>query len=103
MIVATQNIADFVGVSDSMRAMATAVINSCQYSMIFGLLANDINSIRELYANYNGGLTAQEVDFIGHARQGDALLIVDTNTRIPLHVELYANEEKYILPQAMRA
>lgn len=103
LIVATQNIADFVGVSDSMRAMATAVINSCQYSMIFGLLANDINSIRELYANYNGGLTAQEVDFIGHARQGDALLIVDTNTRIPLHVELYANEEKYILPQAMRA
>lgn len=103
LIVATQNIADFVGVSDTMKAMATAVINSCQYSMIFGLLANDINSIRELYANYNGGLTAQEVDFIGHARQGDALLIVDTNTRIPLHVELYANEEKYILPQTMRA
>lgn len=102
LIVATQNIADFIGVSESMRAMATAVINSCQYSMIFGLLANDINSIKELYSSYNGGLTQQEVDYIGHARQGDALFIVDTNTRLPLHVELYDNEQQYILPEAMR-
>lgn len=102
LIVATQNIADFVGVSDSMKAMATAVINSCQYSMIFGLLANDINQIKALYANYNGGFTAQEIEFIGHARQGDALFIVDTNTRIPLHIELYDGEIKYILPETMR-
>lgn len=102
LIVATQNIADFVGVSDSMRAMATAVINSCQYSMIFGLLANDINQIKDLYASYNGGFTTQEIDFIGHARQGDALFIVDTNTRIPLHIELYDGEIKYILPETMR-
>lgn len=97
LVVATQNIADFVGVSDKMRAAATAVINSCQYSMIFGLLANDINQIKDLYSNYNGGLTAQEVDYIGHALRGDALFIVDPNTRLPLHITLYDNEEKYII------
>lgn len=102
LIVATQNIADFVGVSEMMRAMATAVINSCQYSMIFGLLANDITQLKELYSNYNGGFTQQEIDFIGHAKQGDALFIVDINTRLPLHVELYDGEGQYIEPASMR-
>lgn len=98
LIVATQNIDDFVGTSDEMRARASSVINNCQYSMIFSLLANDINKIKELYANYNGGFTQQEIDYIAHAKQGEALFIVDINTRLPLHIELYDNELKYIIP-----
>ena len=102
LIVATQNIADFVGVSEQMRSMATAVINCCQNSMIFGLSANDLNQIRDLYQNYNGGLTQQELDYIGKAGQGEALFLVDTNTRIPLYIDICDGEEQYILPPSMR-
>lgn len=94
--VTTQNIRDFVGVSDSMRAMATAVINACQYSMIFGLAADDLNMVKDLYSNYNGGLTQVELDFISKARRGDALLMIDQNTRIPLHVDYFDGERYYI-------
>lgn len=94
--VTTQNIRDFVGVSDSMRAMATAVINACQYSMIFGLAADDLNMVKDLYSNYNGGLTQVELDFISKARRGDALLMIDQNTRIPMHVDYFEGERFYI-------
>lgn len=94
--VATQNISDFVGVNDNMKAMATAVINACQYSMIFGLSADDLNKVKELYANYNGGLTEVEIDFISRARRGDALLMIDQNVRIPLHIDYFVGERYFI-------
>lgn len=99
IIVATQNVADFVGVSEQMQAMATAVINACQYSMLFRLKEDDINQIKDLYSNCNGGLTQAEIDYIDRARQGDALFVVDTTTRIPLHVDLFDGEVDYFIPQ----
>ena len=98
LTVATQNIDDFIGVSSEMKAQASAVINACQYSMIFGLFADDVNKVRELYANYNGGLTQNEIDYVTRARRGDALFILDINTRLPIHIDVFEGEIKYLEP-----
>lgn len=98
LTVATQNIDDFIGVSAEMKAQASAVINACQYSMIFGLFADDINKVKELYANYNGGLTQNEINYVTKARRGDALFIVDINTRLPIHIDVFEGEIKYLEP-----
>lgn len=98
LTVATQNIDDFIGVSAEMKAQASAVINACQYSMIFGLFADDINKVKELYANYNGGLTPNEISYVTKARRGDALFIVDINTRLPIHIDVFDGEIKYLEP-----
>lgn len=96
LIVATQNIADFIGVSEEMRAKASSVINACQYSMIFSLFADDVNKVKDLYANVNGGLTETEIDFITKAKRGNALFIVDSNTRMQVRIEMYDGEVQYI-------
>ena len=99
LTVATQNIDDFIGVSAEMKAQASAVINACQYSMIFGLFADDINKVKELYANYNGGLTQIEIDYVTKARRGDALFVVDINTRLPIHIDVFDGELQYLEPR----
>ena len=96
MVVATQNIKDFIGQSESTKAKATAVLNGCQYSAIFGLLPDDVNSVIDLYRSYNGGLTQSEIDSLTSARQGDALIMVDYKTRVTAHIELYMNEIQYL-------
>jgi len=98
LTVATQNIDDFIGVSEQMKAQASAVINACQYSMIFGLFADDVNKVKELYANYNGGLTQSEIDFVTKAQRGEALFIIDINTRLPMHIEIFDGELEYMEP-----
>lgn len=96
MIVTTQNIADFIGQSEETKAKATAVINGCQYTMVFGLNPNDINNMIELYKNA-GGLTQNEIDVLTDARQGEALLMIDNNTRMSVKVKLVDGEEPYIM------
>lgn len=96
MIVTTQNIADFVGQSDETKAKATAVINGCQYTMVFGLNPNDINNMIDLYKNA-GGLTQNEIDVLTDARQGEALFMVDNNTRMSVRIHLMDGEEPYII------
>ena len=96
IVVATQNIKDFIGQSESTRAKASAVLNGCQYSAIFGLLPDDINSVIDLYRSYQGGLTQQEIDSLTSAKQGEALFIVDSKTRISAKISLYMNEKQYI-------
>ena len=100
LTVATQNIDDFIGVSEEMKAQASAVINACQYSMIFGLFADDVNKVKELYANYNGGLTQGEIDLVTRARRGEALFIIDINTRLPMKIEIFDGELEYMEPGA---
>ncbi len=97
MIVATQNIKDFIGRSEATRTQASAILNGCQYAMIFGLGADDLNSTVELYRSYNNGLTKAEQDFIANASQGEALLLVDSNKRNTFKVELYPGEEQLIM------
>ena len=93
MIIATQNIKDFIGYSDSTKTQATAVINGCQYSMLFGLNPDDVNSVVDLYKGYNGGLTDTEKEQLANANRGEALLIVDANTRLIFKVDLFNDQE----------
>ena len=96
LIVATQNIDDFVGTSEEMRSKASAVINNCQYSMLFGLKADDINKVQDLYSNYGGGLTAEEVDFLAKAELGQMLLLAEPERRTIVQVNLMPDEKQYI-------
>ena len=96
LIVATQNIDDFVGTSEEMRSKASAVINNCQYSMLFGLKADDINKVQDLYSNYGGGLTAEEVDFLAKAELGQMLLLAEPERRTIVQVKLMPDEKQYI-------
>ena len=97
MVVTTQNISDFVGQSEETKAKATAVINGCQYSLVFGLNPNDVNNMIDLYSKYNGGLTQNEIDILVDAQQGEALFLVDSNTRMSVKIHLVDGEEDYIL------
>lgn len=96
LIVATQNIDDFVGTSEEMRSKASAVINNCQYSMLFGLKADDINKVQELYSNYGGGLTVEEIDFLAKAELGQMLFLAEPEKRTIVQVNLMPDEKQYI-------
>ena len=98
--VATQNIADFIGFDINTRTKASAVINNCQYTFLFGLKPDDINQVKEMYSKSSvGALTDEEVNYLTMAGQGDALLMVDASTRVSFHVSLkdIEKEESLIL------
>lgn len=95
LIVTTQNIDDFIGVSPEIKQKASGVINSCQYSFIFSLQADDLNKVKEMYSNYSGGLQEEEVEYVANGKKGDCLLIVDVNTRLPVHITPFENEVQY--------
>lgn len=96
LIVATQSIDDFIGTSEEMRTKASAVINNCQYSMLFGLKADDINKVQKLYSNYGGGLTSDEVDFLTRAELGQMLFLVEPEKRSVVTVGLMPDEKIFI-------
>ena len=78
-IVITQNINDFVG-SDEIKRQSTAVINACQYSLIFSLSPNDVNDLIELYKN-SGGINKEERNRIVSASVGQAFVITSPTAR----------------------
>lgn len=96
IICATQNLKDFIGNDPRTLTPASAVINGCQYTALFGLNANDLESVAKMYENYNGGLTEPEIQALSTASSGDVLLLVDSNTRLKAHIELYYNEDDVI-------
>lgn len=96
IICATQNLKDFIGNDPRTLTPASAVINGCQYTALFGLNANDLEAVTKMYENYNGGLTEPEVLALSNAGSGDVLLLVDSNTRLKAHIELYYNEDDVI-------
>ena len=83
-IVITQNLADFVG-SDEIKRQSTAVINACQYSMIFALAPNDVNDLVELYKK-SGGINEEEQNAIVTAGQGQAFLITGPSNRTMVQI-----------------
>lgn len=83
-IVITQNIADFVG-SEEIQRQSTAVINACQYSLIFSLAPNDINDLVELYKK-SGGINEEEQNAIVTAGLGQAFLITGPTNRTMIQV-----------------
>lgn len=84
-IIITQNIKDFVG-SPDIAKQSTAIINASQYSMIFGLAANDMNDLVELYRNA-GGINDDEKNAIATAARGEAFLITSPTSRTRVHIE----------------
>lgn len=83
-IVITQNIADFVG-SEEIRRQSTAVINACQYSLIFSLSPSDINDLVQLYEKA-GGINEEEQNSIVTAGVGQAFLITSPTVRTTVQV-----------------
>lgn len=83
-IVITQNINDFVG-SDEIKRQSTAVINACQYSIIFSLSPNDVNDLIELYKN-SGGINKEEQNAIVTAQVGRAFIITAPTARTMVQI-----------------
>jgi len=85
LIIITQNIKDFVG-NEEIQTQSTAVINACQYSMIFSLSPNDISDLISLYRNA-GGINDEEKDAIVTARRGQAFLITGPMNRTMVQID----------------
>ncbi len=83
-IVITQNIADFVG-SEEIRRQSTAIINACQYSLIFSLAPNDINDLVELYKK-SGGINEEEQNSIVTAGVGQTFIITGATSRTTVNI-----------------
>ncbi len=83
-IVITQNINDFVG-SEEIKRQSTAVINACQYSLIFSLSPNDVNDLIELYKN-SGGINKTERNRIVSATVGQAFVITSPTARTMVQI-----------------
>lgn len=83
-IVITQNLADFIG-TEEIKRQSTAVINACQYSMIFSLAPNDVNDLTELYKK-SGGINEEEQNSIVTAGVGQAFLITGPTSRTTVQV-----------------
>lgn len=84
-IIITQNIKDFVG-SPEIAQQSTAIINACQYSLIFALSPNDMTDLLELYKNA-GGINNEERDEIVTAGRGRAFMITSAMRRTSVQIE----------------
>ena len=85
-IVITQNIKDFVGSEDITRK-SSAIINACQYSMIFSLAPNDMQDLCKLYEKA-GGINEIEQDRISTAPRGHAFTIISPQSRSNISVKV---------------
>ena len=96
-IIITQNIKDFVG-SPEIQRQSSAVINACQYSVIFSLSPNDITDLVDLYRNA-GQINETEQESIVTAGRGQCFLITSSMFRTsvmirPIPIVQYTFESK---------
>ncbi len=84
-IVITQNIKDFVG-SEELARKSTAIINACQYSLIFSLAPNDMHDLCTLYEKA-GGINEMEQEQIVSAPRGQAFVVTSPTSRASLRIE----------------
>lgn len=89
--IATQNISDFVGQSEEIKAKATAVLDNCKLSIIFSLQPNDINNMIQLYKS-SRPFTESEKDILRSGKRGHALLKITNDVRVPIKIEAFAEE-----------
>jgi len=87
-IVITQNIKDFVG-SEEIARKSTAIINACQYSLIFSLSPNDMSDLCKLYEKA-GGINEVEQEQIVNAPRGHAFTILSPGSRTSFDVSAHA-------------
>ena len=93
-IVITQNVNDFVG-SASIKKYTTSIINGCQYSFIFGLNPNDLQSLMDLYASV-GGFSDEEREFIANAGIGQCLFVVAPGQRLTMDKITVSKQEELV-------
>ena len=84
-IVITQNIKDFVG-SEELARKSTAIINACQYSLIFSLAPNDMTDLCTLYEKA-GGINESEQEQIISAARGHAFVVTSPTSRTSMQIE----------------
>jgi type IV secretory pathway VirB4 component len=92
--IATQNIGDFVGQTEEVKAKATAVIDNCKLALIFGLQPNDINTMIELYKS-SRAFTEKEKEILRNGKRGKGLLKINDKTRIPIQIEAFPEQRAY--------
>ena len=83
-IVITQNIKDFTG-SPEIARKSTAIINACQYSLIFSLAPQDMNDLVILYEKA-GKINEKEQDTIVTNPRGRAFLMTSPYSRTNVDV-----------------
>lgn len=83
-IVITQNIKDFVG-SPEIARKSTAIINACQYSLIFALSPNDMGDLCTLYEKAGEINEVEQQDIINNNR-GSAFVITGPLSRTGISV-----------------
>ncbi len=83
-IVITQNLKDFTGTPDIARK-STAIINACQYSLIFSLAPHDINDLVQLYEKA-GQINEKEQDTIVSNPRGKAFLMTGPYSRTNIDI-----------------
>lgn len=86
LIVITQNIKDFVGTPEIVRK-STAIINACQYSLIFSLAPHDINDLVALYEKA-GRINESEQEAIISNPRGRAFIITGPYSRTNVEITL---------------
>lgn len=95
LITTTQNIKDFIGRSPEVQAKASALINNCQYKIVFHLAEDDLNDLINLFRN-GVGLTEDEQDYISQAGLGQALFFIDTYQRVGVNIRIIPGEELFV-------
>lgn len=89
--IATQNIGDFVGQTDEVKAKATAVIDNCKLALIFGLQPNDINTMIDLYKS-SRPFTEREKEILRNGKRGKGLFKINDKTRVPIQIEAFEEQ-----------
>ena len=97
-IVITQNIKDFTG-SPEIARKSTAIINACQYSLIFSLAPQDISDLVLLYEKA-GKINEKEQDTIVTNPRGRAFLMTSPYSRT--NVDILVNDRVRNLFEKLR-
>lgn len=95
LITTTQNIKDFIGRTPEVKSKASALINNCQYKIVFHLAEDDLNDLIDLLRN-GVGLTIDEQEYISQAGLGQALFFIDTYQRVGVNIQIIPSEEIFV-------
>ena len=79
LITITQSVKDVAGTPEIARK-SQALIDVCQYSLIFSLSPNDMSDLCELYS-HAGQINESEQDYIMHNKRGTAFFISSPQNR----------------------
>ena len=93
--VITQNIKDFVGNGGEIAKKAEGIINNSTYQMIGKMKPGDLEDLKNLFKNHNGGLTDSELEFLSTAGRGEFLMMIG-DKRIQVDVLLTDWEKEAI-------